>query len=89
MGRLGSLVMAIEPGPKDGPSEKQSLWGKLPGMVRGYILFCLVIGICMAYANHVGWFPTYGIFSGENSMHSGSHSGYHGGYGYGYGIHGK
>jgi len=51
--------------------------------LQKYIIFCLIIAGSMALANHRGWFPTYGIFSGENSMHSHYHS-----YGY-YGIHGK
>jgi hypothetical protein len=54
--------------------------------VRIYAIFCLLMISAMAIANHVGWFPTYGIFSGENSLHSSYRSGYRFGGG---GIHGK
>ena len=68
------------------PEDKQNFWTKLPSGLRKYIFFSILVGTLMAYANYTGWFPTYGIFSGENSMHSSYHSGHY--YG-GYGIHGK
>ncbi len=56
-----------------------------PRSVLIYAVFCLVVASAMAVANRRGWFPTYGIFSGENSMHSHYRPIYYGGYG----IHGK
>jgi|GEM_PF-6542313 len=66
-------------------SSGDGFWAGLPAGLRKYVVFCLLVTAAMAYANHRGYFPTYGIFSGENSIHSSYHSGYHGGYG----IHGK
>ena len=67
------------------PEKKSSYWSRLAPAIRSYIIFGLVTVAGMAYANHRGWYPTYGLFSGENSMHSSSHHGYYGGFG----IHGK
>jgi hypothetical protein len=69
----------------DPKKDEKSPHEKLPKVIRGYIIFGGIIILFVAIANTVGWYPTYGIFSGENSMHSSSHYG-HGGY---YGIHGK
>ncbi len=66
--------------------ESQNFWTSLPSGVRYYIYFSVLVCSGVACANHLGWFPTYGIFSGENSMHSRYHSSYYHG---GYGIHGK
>lgn len=63
--------------------EKKSRWAKLPLWVKAYIIFCGLSVGAVAFANHYGFYPTYGIFSGENSWHSSSH-----GHAY-YGIHGK
>lgn len=68
-------------------TKEPNFWQKSPLGVRIYIVFCVLVAVSMAWANHAGWFPTYGLFSGENSMHSSQHhNGYHGG---GYTIHGK
>ncbi len=71
--------------PTPPPPQNENFWTKLPSGLRIYLIYSLLLGSAMAYANHTGWFPTYGIFSGENSMRSGYHGGYHGGFG----IHGK
>lgn len=68
------------------PELETNFWKSMVPALRNYIFFAALVGSVMAFANHMGWFPTYGIFSGENSMHSSHRSGgYHGSYG----IHGK
>ena len=70
-----------------GSSPNQKTKSRTPprGPVLIYAAFCLLVAAGMAYANHIGWHPTYGFFSGENSIHSNFHGGFHSGYG----IHGK
>jgi hypothetical protein len=79
--------------PPNTPPNKSTIKSPVPEpktalAVRLYIFYSAVIVLLAAYGNYAGWFPTYGIFSGENSMRSG----YHGGgffFGGGSGIHGK
>ncbi len=70
------------------PSQKENFWKRLPSGVRTYVIFCVLTIAAMGYANQTGWFPTYGIFSGENSMHSSYRTGGYS-FGGGHGIHGK
>jgi hypothetical protein len=56
--------------------------------IKIYIGFCIAVVLFVGYSNRISWFPTYGLFSGENTYHSSF--GHYYGYGYhSYGIHGK
>ena len=62
------------------------MWNNFEPLTRKYLVWCGTILLATLLFNHRGWYPTYGLFSGVNSMHAGFRGG---GWGGGYGIHGK